>query len=80
MFLKIDVIKNFEIFKRKHLCWSFFLIKLKAYEQLFYIKPSVASLDLSMSKEIDTDIRTEKGRFTKIFNLKNSILDTVFLP
>ena len=80
MFLKIDVIKNFVIFKRKYLCWSFFLIRLQAYEQLFYIKPSVASLDLSIYKEIDTDIRTEKGRFTKIFNLKNSISDTVFLP
>ena len=30
MFFKIGVIKNFPIFKGKHLCWSLFLIKLTA--------------------------------------------------
>ena len=30
MFLKIDVLRNFESFTRKHLCWSLFLIKLQA--------------------------------------------------
>ena len=30
MFLKIDVLINFASFTRKHLCWSLFLIKLKA--------------------------------------------------
>ena len=29
MFLKIDVLKNFASFTRKHLCWSLFLIKLQ---------------------------------------------------
>ena len=28
MFFKIGVLKNFVIFKGKHLCWSLFLIKL----------------------------------------------------
>ena len=27
---KIDVFKNFAIFTRKHLCWSLFMIKLRA--------------------------------------------------
>ena len=30
MFFKIGVLKNFANFARKHLCWSFFLIKLQA--------------------------------------------------
>ena len=30
MFLKIDVLRNFASFARKHLCWSLFLIKLQA--------------------------------------------------
>ena len=30
MFLKIDVLKKFAGFTRKHLCWSLFLIKLPA--------------------------------------------------
>ena len=30
MFHKIDFIKNFVIFTRKHLCWSLFLMKLQA--------------------------------------------------
>ena len=30
MFFKIDSIKNFAILKGKHLCWSFFFIKLQA--------------------------------------------------
>ena len=30
MFSKIDVLKNFTNFTRKHLCWSHFLIKLQA--------------------------------------------------
>ena len=30
MFFKIDVLKNFEIFTEKHLCWGVFLIKLQA--------------------------------------------------
>ena len=30
MFLKIDVLRNFASFTRKHLCWSLFLIKLQA--------------------------------------------------
>ena len=29
MFFKIGVIKNFVIFRGKHLCWSLFLIKLQ---------------------------------------------------
>ena len=31
MFFKISVLKNFAIFTRKHLCWSLFLIKLRAF-------------------------------------------------
>ena len=30
MFFKIDVLINFASFRRKHLCWSLFLIKLQA--------------------------------------------------
>ena len=30
MFFKIGVLKNFANFARKHLCWSFFLVKLQA--------------------------------------------------
>ena len=30
MFLKIDVLRNFASFTRKHLCWSLFLTKLQA--------------------------------------------------
>ena len=30
MFLKIGVLKNFAIFRGKHLCWSLFLLKLHA--------------------------------------------------
>ena len=31
MFFKIDALKIFAIFTRKHLCWSLFLIKLQAF-------------------------------------------------
>ena len=31
VFSKIDVLKNFANFTRKHLCWSFFLIKLQVF-------------------------------------------------
>ena len=34
VFCKKDVLKNFEIFTRKQLCWSLFLIKLKFCEIL----------------------------------------------
>ena len=30
-FFKIGVLKNFAIFKEKHLCWSLFVIKLQAW-------------------------------------------------
>ena len=30
MFFKIGVLKNFAIFRGRHLCWSLFLIKLQA--------------------------------------------------
>ena len=30
LFCKKDILKNFANFKGKHLCWSFFLIKLEA--------------------------------------------------
>ena len=32
MFFKIDVLKNFSIFARKHLCWSLFLTKLQTWD------------------------------------------------
>ena len=35
MFFKIDVLKNFEIFTEKHLCWGLFLIKLQVATQVF---------------------------------------------
>ena len=31
MFFKIGVLKNFAIFRRKHLCWSLFLIKMQTW-------------------------------------------------
>ena len=31
MFFKIDVLKSFERFTGKHLCWSYLLIKLQAW-------------------------------------------------
>ena len=31
MLFKIDVLKNFAIFAKKHLCWSLFWIKLQAF-------------------------------------------------
>ena len=31
MFLKIGVLKNFAIFRGKHVCWSLFLMKLQVY-------------------------------------------------
>ena len=31
MFFKIGLLKNFANFTRKHLCWSFFFIKLQAF-------------------------------------------------
>ena len=34
LFLKIDVLKNFEIFTGKNQCWSLFLIKLQAWMRL----------------------------------------------
>ena len=34
MFFKVDVLKNFTNFARKHQCWSLFLIKLQAWRRL----------------------------------------------
>ena len=33
-FFRIDVLKNFSIFTRKHLCWSLFLVKLQIWKQI----------------------------------------------
>ena len=38
MFFKIGVLKNFAIFKRKHLCRSFFLRKLRAWRHATLLK------------------------------------------
>ena len=38
MFFKTDVLKNFEIFTRKRLCWSVFLIKLQALRPAHVLK------------------------------------------
>ena len=38
MSFKIDVFKNFAIFTGKHLCWSFFVIKLPAYKPANLLK------------------------------------------
>ena len=38
MFLKIGVLKNFENFTGKNLCWSLFLIKFQAYGLQIYYK------------------------------------------
>ena len=35
MFFKIGVLKNFTIFPRKHLCWSYFLVKLQAWRSAY---------------------------------------------
>ena len=35
MFFKIDVLQNFTLFTRKHLCWSLFLIKLQTFNTYF---------------------------------------------
>ena len=33
MFFKIGVLKNFAIFREKHLCWCMLLIKLQAFRR-----------------------------------------------
>ena len=38
MFFKISVLKNFTIFAGKHLCWSYFLIKLQAWRSAILLK------------------------------------------
>ena len=38
MFFKVDVLKNFVIFAGKHLCWSYFLIKLQAWTSPIVLK------------------------------------------
>ena len=39
-FFKIGVLKNFTIFQGKHLCWSFFLIKLQTWTTLLKETPT----------------------------------------
>ena len=41
MVFKIGFLKNFAIFTGKHPCWSFFLIKLQAFRQLFLKKARI---------------------------------------
>ena len=41
MFFKIDVLQNFTLFTRKHLCWSLFLIKLQTFNTYFERAPLV---------------------------------------
>ena len=43
MLLKIGVFKNFTNFKRKHLCWSLFLIRLRPFNTFFYRTPPVTA-------------------------------------
>ena len=38
MFFKIDVLKNLAIFTGKHLCWSYFLIKLQGWRTAILLK------------------------------------------
>ena len=48
MFFKIDLLKHFAIFTRKHLCWSYFLIKLHG------CRPSIL-----LKKGFNTDVFLE---------------------
>ena len=38
MFFKIGVLKNFTMFKGKHLCWSYFLIQLQGWRPAIVLK------------------------------------------
>ena len=38
LFFKIDVLKNFENFTGKHLCWSFFFMKLQTFRPATLLK------------------------------------------
>ena len=60
MFFEIGVLKNFAIFRGKHLCWSVFLIKLQACNfpvniaknfknSFFYKTPLVAASEKSIN-------------------------------
>ena len=51
MFLKIDVLRNFASFTRKHLFWSLFLIKFQA--KFFYRIPPVAVFVVFTTKQPD---------------------------
>ena len=38
MFFEISSLKNFAIFKGKHLCWGLFLIKLQAFRFAIFLR------------------------------------------
>ena len=47
MFFKIGVLKNFAIFKEKHLLWSLFLIKMQAFRYATSLKPDCSNAGVS---------------------------------
>ena len=56
MFLKIDVLKTFASFTRKHLFWSLFLIELVAgevFQDMFFYKTSPVAASVVFAANYD---------------------------
>ena len=56
MFYKKDVLKNFTIFERKHLCWSLFLTKLLAFRAASLLEWEIRCFLVDIPKVLRTPI------------------------
>ena len=76
MFFKIGVLKNFENFTRKHLCWSLFLIKL---QDCNFIKEAPHRFfPVKFAKSLRTHFSTEHLRWL-LLKSKKFLIFSVFL-
>ena len=78
MFFKIDVLKNFAIFRGKYLCWSLFLIKLqtcnfpvnigKFFKNTFFNKTSPVAVSEKLINFPGKDQWQRRNRFIFLIN------------
>ena len=69
MFLKIDVLRNFASFTRKHLCWSLFFNKVAGEvfkNTFFYRTPPVAAFVVFGTKQLNIQCYIDNNFWGKL--------------
>ena len=72
---KKDVLKNFESFTEKHLCWSFFLTKLQAWRPATLFKKTLTQMFLRNFLKFKSD-KDDYFKISWATYCSRTILDT----